>query len=170
MTRTRVLVMLSFVIAFAAGMALMAVLSGSMQTHRRPQSDLNRQLKLTPEQHKQMGEIWSETMQNWMRTYGERRRALAAERDQLVQGLFTPAQQVQYDAIMQEYERKLSELAQEGGKAREAANKRTMDILTESQRKTFEEITRQREVHGWGPPGRGPGRNSPPPPPGHPGD
>ena len=152
MTRTRILVVLSFVIAFAAGLTLGAALAGSTQPHGHPPAPggLSAQLDLTADQQMKMGEIWSSTMQNWERTYRDRRHALSAERDQLLQELFTPVQQVQYDVIIQEYETALSELAQEGGKAREEANKRTMEILTVPQRKKFEDIQRQWAEHGWG--------------------
>ena len=161
MKRTRILVVVSFVVAFAAGLVLGAALG---HTAAPPPSRpfLGDQLKLTPDQQQKMGEIWSSTMQNWFRTYGERRHALQAQRDQLIGEMLTPVQQMQHDVIIQEYEKGVSELAQEGGKAREEAKKRTMELLTESQRKQFEEILRQGEEHGWGPPGRGPNRNPPP--------
>jgi Spy/CpxP family protein refolding chaperone len=167
-TRTRILVVLAFVVTFAAGIALGAAVGRTAQHHRADgPSWLARQLDLTPQQQEQMREIWSTVRQNSMRAYGERRRAIQDEREQAVRALLgTPEMQQQYDAIKQDYEKKLTDLAQEGGKAREEAKKKTLEILTEPQRKKFEEIMRQPEERGWGRRGPRPGQQPPAGPPG----
>jgi Spy/CpxP family protein refolding chaperone len=177
-TRTRILVVLSFLIAFAAGVSLGAVVKSTPPRHQGgPRGFISEQLHLTSEQQKQMSEIWSGLMQQ-MRTNGERRRALQTEREDAVRALMnTPELQKQYDAILQDYAKKLSDLAQEGGTAREDARKKTLEILTEPQRTKFEEIMksqgtmRQRgEEHGWGRRGQTPEQGPAPAGRGAPGD
>jgi cell division protein ZapA (FtsZ GTPase activity inhibitor) len=169
-TRTRLLVVLSFAIAFAAGVSLGAVVSRPQPRPHGP-SWLAEQLHLTPEQQKQMGQIWSGLMQK-MRANAERRRAMQSDREEAIRALMnTPELQKQYDAIVQQYEQERSDLAQEGGRAQEDAKQQTLKILDEDQRKKWEQLMkspgppRQRgEGRGWGPPGRGPGRTPPPSP------
>ncbi len=170
-TRTRLLVVLSFAIAFAAGVSLGAAVR-SPEPRRHGRSWLAEQLHLTPEQQKQMGDIWSGVMQK-MRSIGQRRRTMQTERQDALRALLnTPELQAKYDAVVKEYDQKWADLAQEGGQAQEEARQQTLKILNEEQRQKWEQIMkspgppRQRgEERGWGPPGRGPGRNPQPPQP-----
>lgn len=149
MTRTRILVVVSFLVAFAAGFALGAAVRHSARSHRT--SWLSDQLGLTPEQGKQMRAIWSDVMQKSMHNRSEQRRALQAERDQAVRALLNDKEkEAQYDAILKQYEDKTSGLAKEGRNARDEAVARTMEILKEPQRERFKEFLRQGEEHGWG--------------------
>lgn len=168
-TRTRVLVFLSFVIAFAAGVSLGAVVSRP-KPRPRGRGLMAEQLHLNADQQKQMRQIWSDLMQQ-MRANGEKRRALTKERQDALRALLaTPELQAKYDAIVKEYDQKLSDLAQEGGKAREEANRRTLAILTDAQRAKFEEFMKSQgtrrprgDDHGRGRHGPRPGQGPPQP-------
>ncbi len=139
MTKTKVIVLVSFLAAFAAGTAVGLLVGRSAQTPRQ-RSWLSRELGLTPEQRDQMREIWSE----FMRAAGGHRRALQEERDQAVQALFTEEQKAQYEELMQEYSRKLEELAQQRRELYQQAVERTKQILSEPQRKKYEELLERR--------------------------
>jgi len=139
-TKTRIVMLVSFAVVFAAGMAAGLLLARSARpAHRR--SWLTSELDLTSEQREQMREIWSwPDPRSPMRSPFERRRAIREWRDEAVRALLTDEQKVRHDELMLQYERKLAELTEERRKAFEEKVERTKGILTESQRKKYEEL------------------------------
>jgi len=160
MTRNKLLVLVCFVAAFAAGTAVGLVLARPAG-HPRHHSWLMAELKLTPRQRDQMGEIWSKVMEGSGRQYWEQRKAVTEERDKAIQGILTPAQQPRYEQILQDYSRKLADLSQQRKQAFEQAVERTKQILTPEQAKQYEELLKKQRDRGFGgprgmPPGPGP--------------
>ncbi len=151
------IVIASFVLAFAAGTTVGLLLGQSAQTPRR-RSRLSRELDLTPAQREQMRKIWSEVMGSAGGQRRERRETLRKERDEAVQALLTEEQKARYEKVMQEYSRKLAELSEERRKRFQEAGERTKEILTDQQRKKYEELLESgRGRRGW-PGGRSPHR------------
>ena len=106
MNKTRIIILVSFALVFAAGAAVGLLVARSAQPPRRG-SWLAHEFDLTPEQQEQMRKIWSEVMSSARRNGRERRQALRTERDKAVQALLSEEQKVQYEEVMQEYSRKL---------------------------------------------------------------
>ncbi len=153
MTRTRVALLLSFVLVLAAGFAV-GRLSARAQRRGGRDSWLGRELDLTGEQREQMRAIWSEVMGRLHRDRGERRRELAAERDRAVERLLSEEQVNQYQQIMDEYERGLQALREEREAAFREAVARTKQMLTPVQRAKYEEMlermrSRDERDDGW---------------------
>lgn len=160
MTRTKVLLLVCFVAAFAAGTTTGLVLRHPEQPRPRPRP-LD-ELKLTEAQRAQMHQIWSPMDANGREEQWEKRRRLSEERDKAIAALFTPEQKAQFDQIQQDYQRKSEELSQERRRAFEAAVERTKkEVLTPEQAKRYDEILKRQRERGPGPQ-RGPGMGPPP--------
>lgn len=163
MSRNRVLVVVCFLAAFAAGLAVGMVLARPAERPRH-HSWLMSELKLTAQQRDQMGKIWSEVMEGSGRQHGDQRRAIAEERDKAIAGLLTGEQQPKYEQILQDHTRKLGELAQQRKAAFDQAVERTKQILTAEQAKLYDELLKKQRERGFGGPrGMGPrqGRGGP---------
>jgi len=139
-TKTRIILLASFAVVFAAGVAVGLVADRSSRP-RHGSSWLAGELNLTPEQREKMREIWSQPDQgSAMRRHSESRREIRQWRDDAVQALLTEEQMVWHDQIMEEYELKLTELSEERRKAFEQKVARAKEILTEPQRKKYEDL------------------------------
>jgi Spy/CpxP family protein refolding chaperone len=148
-----------FVVAFAAGTTVGMLVERSSHPPR-PGSYISDRLKLDEQQRQQMRVIWSEVMEGGEGRFGNRR-ALMEERDKALRDLLTDEQKARHDEILAEYERKRAELAAEREARRKEAEKQTLEILTEEQRKKFQEML-NRGFRGdgrpWGGrPGQAPG-------------
>ena len=139
MTKARVMMLACFLVAFAAGTAL-GLLVGRPALAPHSRSRLSRELDLTPQQREQMRQIWSDVMRSAPQDEYERRQALRTQRDEAIQALLAEEQKPRYEEVMQEYSRKVDELAQERQELFQKATERTKEILTESQRKKYEEL------------------------------
>jgi Spy/CpxP family protein refolding chaperone len=171
MTKTKILLVVVFLVTFAAGAVAgrLAWQSG----HRPPgPSFLAAELNLTGEQREQMHNIWSEAMGEGGRRQWDQRKVLGQERDAAIAALMTPEQKLQYEKILLDYTRKLDEQGQERKKAFDQAVERTKQILTPEQAAKYEELLK-RPPHDrsfGGPPGgpswgdKGPPRHGPPGP------
>ncbi len=181
MTRIKAILIVSFLVTFAAGVA--AGLLATRVHHRPPKpSWLGTELNLTRQQEEQMHKIWSEVMGSSMRQRFEQGAALKQERDQAIIALLTEEQRPRHEAILKDYARKEGELFEQGKKAFEEAIQRTKEILTPEQAAKYEELLKKQREKGFGPPPgghRGPprdgSRDGPPgpphgPPPGPPPD
>jgi len=156
MTRTKVILLVSFLVIFAAGVSVGMLLSrpakaGSSHQH------LREVLNLSPDQSEQMKKIWSDVMESGFRAQGERRSQYAQQRDEAVQALLTAEQRAKYDAVQQEYSKRMDELSAERKKKFEQAVAMTKKILTPEQAIQYDEWMKQRERGGSGAPGGGPG-------------
>jgi Spy/CpxP family protein refolding chaperone len=164
MTKTRIIVVIGFVIAFVAG----AVVGLQLRTTpvqatvqpvqgQRP-SWLRSELNLSNEQNEQMKNIW-EGLHNSGRSYEERRHRFREERDEAIAALLAPGVMGDYDRILADFNNKLNALAQERDKAFQEAVEKTKKILTPEQRTKYEEFLKRREPGAGERGGRG-GRRS----------
>ena len=163
MTRTKIILMVSFVITFAAGGVVGRLILPS--GHRPPgPSFLAAELNLTSQQRDQMHTIWTEIMRTGGRREWDQRKALAQERDQAVAALLTPEQRPQYEKVLQDHTRKLDELSQERKRNFDQAVERTKQILNPEQVKKYEELLKKPRERGFGgPPGPPPWADKGPP-------
>jgi Spy/CpxP family protein refolding chaperone len=149
MTKTKVILLVSVVLAFAAGTALGMFIIGSGRSSTQPSSVLSRKLNLTADQQDRMRKIWSEAMGSVSRQHAERRAALAQERDQAIQALLSGDQRTRYEAIQQNYTRQAEQLSQERKRAFEDAVRRTKEeILTPDQAVKYDELMKGQREHG----------------------
>ena len=165
MTKTRIIVIVGFLVAFGAGAVVgiqlrapqPAVATVPQQPEQR--SWLRTELGLNAEQNDKMKNIW-EGLHASGRGYEDRRRHLRDERDEAIAALLAPSVMGDYDRVLQEYTNKLAAMAQERDKAFADAVEKTKAILTSEQRVKYEEFLKRREPdHGERGP-RGSGRRS----------
>ena len=143
MSRTRLIMVACFCAAFAAG--VVAGVAGrrfAARAHRR--SWLEQELGLNPEQREQMRQIWSGVVSASWQQQRERRETLQKERDEAIAALLNKEQKARYEEVMQTYTRKTAALETERRKAFDEAMERTRKILTESQRKKYDGLLKQR--------------------------
>jgi len=143
MNKTRALVAVLFVVAFAAGLTsgLASRQSDSPRAHRG--GWLSSQLHLTAKQRQQMLAIWSKVSWGDRRKMMQERRQYQQQRDQAIQKLLSPKQRKQYDAILKSYHQKLASMAAKRHKRFEQAVAKTKAILTPQQRKLYEQAMAQ---------------------------
>ena len=126
---------------------------------RGPGGWLAAELRLTPDQHKQLDAIWSDLARRGRRRDHEgQRQAMRNERDLAVAALIAPARWGEYERIMADFAERSSALDREFRADFDAAVERTKAILTPEQRTRYEKLL---ERHRWGPPGGPPGRGRP---------
>jgi transcriptional regulator with GAF, ATPase, and Fis domain len=115
----------------------------------RPADPMAVELGLSDAQREQRDKIWGELVSQGRQRFGERRAEAAQQRDQQIHDLLTDQQRTRYEAIQQEYSRKLEQWSEERRKAFDDAVKRTEAILTPEQVAKYEEmLKRQRERFG----------------------
>ena len=73
---------------------------------------------------------------------------LQKEREDAVKALLTQEQAARYEEVRQEYARKSAALSQERRKVFQEAVERTKLLLTESQRKKYDELLRKDPMRG----------------------
>ena len=164
---TKLVVIIGFLISFAAGLML-----GQMQGRRhliarsdrpaettRPAhrgSWLTSELGLSPDQQKQMDKIWSETAGRGRREIEERRRQIRIERDEALAGLVRPDDKPRYEKILEHYHQQQRALESEMRANFESAVERTKALLTPEQRAKYDALLKR---HQWDRGNRGgPGR------------
>lgn len=172
MTKIKAILIVSFLVTFAAGVVT-GLLVARLDHPPRGPSWLEAELNLTSEQREQMHRIWSEVMGSTMSPRGEQGRALRQERDQAIVALLTDEQKQKHDAILKEYVRKDAELSDQRKQAFEEAIRRTKEILTPEQASKYDELMKKERDRGFSGPPRGGHRGPPPggpggPPPGPP--
>ena len=154
MTKVKATVLFAFILALSAGVVLgfaaarrvdPAVPTATKPPESRRGSWLSDQLELSPEQGDQIREIWQKAMSEQGRANSERRRALEKERDGAVLGLFTTEQREEYERLMKQYEARIAETGRERDRLRQEAIEKTKQVLTEGQRKKYEELLTERE-------------------------
>lgn len=152
MTRARIVFILCFAAAFAAGVG--AGLAVSRRGRRGLPPHLVEELGLTAEQTEQVRAIWSEAGEAMRAAMKGQREALEQERDAATRALLTEEQVTRYEQVMKDFESK-REAAR--AKAREIADKaveRTKEILTPEQKAKYEKLLERRGKRGgprWGP-------------------
>jgi len=163
MTKIKAILVVSFLVTFAAGVAT-GLLIAHLPPRPRGPSWLESELNLTSQQREQMHNIWSEVMGATMGQRMEQGRALRQERDQAIVALLTDEQHPRYDAILKEYARKDGEMSEQRKQAFEEAIRRTKEILTPEQADKYDELMKKQRERGFGPP-HGGHRGPPPGPP-----
>jgi Spy/CpxP family protein refolding chaperone len=152
MTRTRVLIVICFAAAFAAGIS-----GGLAVSHRgaerRDHPRLVEQLDLTPEQASQIRDIWSQTREAMRAAMAGQRDALEDERENAIRDLLTEDQVARYEQVMDDYRRKREALREQRRAIFEHAVERTKALLTDEQRAKYEGLLEERRKQGgpaWG--------------------
>src|SRR5450432_2513554 len=148
---TKLIVMLGFLVAFAAGIAVgvqnrVLIVSKSANV-LNPTTRPNRhgwlvaELNLTPDQQQQLNQIWSDTAHRGNHEQGEDlRRQYRKERDGAISALIRPDDRGAYDEILKKFSDRTSALEQEWRGSYENAVEQTKQILTPQQRTKYEEI------------------------------
>jgi len=172
MTKIKAILIVSFLVTLAAGVAAGLAIANLYHRPHGP-SWLTTELNLTPEQQDQMHKIWSEVMGSGTPQRGEQREALRQERDKAIVALLSQEQRARYDAILKDYAAKEATLSEQRKQAFEEAVRRTKEILTPEQATKYEELMQKQRERGFGPshgghrggpsgPPPGPPPNSPP--------
>ena len=104
------------------------------------------QLGLAPAQRQQMDAIWAETRQKITKAM-DGHRAVDKERDEAIRKLLTPDQQAQYDQIQAEFHAQRAALDKERDKLIHDANDRSRALLDDAQKKKWDALTKDREMH-----------------------
>lgn len=135
MTKTKLILVVSFLLAFAAGTS-MGLLLSKPHPKAHDQSRMAEELNLTSTQREEMSQIW-EAMDPTFKQLGERRSAASGQRDKDMQSLLSDSQRSQVDTIKQDYSRKLDELRTAAAAQRD---KDIQAILSEDQRGRYDSI------------------------------
>lgn len=162
MTKTRVILVISFLLAFAAGLAL-GRLSGEqrLQADRPPPSRTADELNLTDEQREKLSAIW-DAMRPLGQQHRDARNEARQQRETKIRDLLSEDQLHQFEQIQEEFRKANEGIDAERRTAFERAREQTKAILTEAQREKFDRMFRDRPRGGedrGGPGGpRGPER------------
>lgn len=154
MNKTKLIILISFIVAFAAGVSIGLVIGRGGKPPRN-RSPLGRELNLTPAQRDQMQKIWTETMG---RLRHEQMQKLQKEREEAILNLLTPKQREELEKINKAHHLNMQKLEQEREALFDEAQEKTKKILSEDQQKKYEEILKNRGPRRGRFPGRSPGR------------
>jgi Spy/CpxP family protein refolding chaperone len=159
---TKIVVIVGFVVAFAAGLMV------GMDSHRpgaaspttKPSypSWLVAELNLTTKQQEEMHKIWSETAKKGRHEQDEARRQLRRERDEAIAALVRPEDYGRYDQILKAYNDQMDALDREARKSFEQSVERTKPLLTPEQQTKYAELLAR---HQWDRPQRPRERENP---------
>lgn len=146
---TKTVVLVCFLVAFAAGLAVGFQNRGPAAESEQPKTQrcggwLSAELNLTPEQKEQLDNIWSETARYGGRERMERRRQLYRERDEAIVALIRPEDQSKYDEILKKHTENMAALDREWRDSFHAAVEQTKQILTAEQREKYERLIERR--------------------------
>ena len=179
MTKVRIVIILGFALAFAAGgsVGMLAAPQQQPATRRGHGPDLAVQLGLTDAQREKMHDIWTESVFGRDKEFRDGKRALWQEKDEAIEGLLTDEQRIEYDAILASCDRRMKEMDQQWQEIIQQAVEETRKILTKEQAKKYDEFRAKRRARWshkgggsprgrshFGPGGRGPGRPESRPP------
>lgn len=150
MTKSRLIIIGCFLLAFAAGAALGALVVKMRQPPpATPRHSLwEAELNLTPQQKEMERAIADELL----KPFRDRSMALMQERGQRMDATLSDSQKAARDAIRQEYSRKMEELALEQKPTFEEAGRRLREILTPEQAAKYDKILKERSDRGKGMP------------------
>jgi hypothetical protein len=157
---TRVVVILCFAMAFAAGLLVgrqtrqqVATGPGSGATTRPdrpsrgggPAGWLERELGLNSKQRATLEKIWSQNPLMSGRERDDRRRQLRRERDEAIAALVPPEHYGKYDQILKHYFDQTDAIDREARAAFDEAVRQTKEILTSQQRAKYEELLKRHQ-------------------------
>jgi len=152
---TRIVVIIGFLVAFAAGVAVgtgylgarNAVGAGAQPTTRpvRDRGWIERELNLTDTQKEQMRKIWADLARSSGREHDDKRRQLRRERDEAIAALVHAEDLGKYDEIINKYSDQTAALDREMHANFEEKIRQTKEILSPEQREKYEKILKDRE-------------------------
>jgi hypothetical protein len=156
---TKLIVIAGFIIAFAAGLMTgmqhrqAQVLVDPPTTNPRPAATMPRgranrgdpgiiirELGLTPEQSRQMQEIWNDVASRGGPNQDEVRRKLRQQRDEQMLALVPEASRAQYEKVQTDFTDAMTRLDQEFRNAYDQAIEKTKKILNPEQLAIYEKI------------------------------
>jgi len=133
-------------LVFASGVAVGVVGRRALRPNKF-QSVLVEELDLTPDQRRQIQQIWSEVAEKHTPVSMEEMAKADAERWEAIDQLLTPQQRTQYAQIQQRFEDRMQGLDQ-GNRARIArAEEQTRQLLTPPQREKYERLLARPTLH-----------------------
>jgi Spy/CpxP family protein refolding chaperone len=147
MNRAKLLLIVAFIMVFAAGIAMGAILQRVRQPHWGP-ARLAHELGLTPEQRRSLGEIWSPVREQTREFPAEARRELSEKRDKAIRELLPQDQISRFEEIAETYQREKEELMKAWKAPIDEAVEKTRQILSEQQFQKFEEVRKRRMDRG----------------------
>jgi Spy/CpxP family protein refolding chaperone len=155
---TRVVVIIGFLVAFAAGFVIGTgrlgsrspdgTAGGAGSTTRpsgRDRGWMERELNLNSEQKEQMRAIWADFARGGPREHEDKRRQLRRQRDEEIAALVRPENMAEYDQIQNRYDEAVAALDKEMRRKFEERVKQTKEILNPEQREKYEKIFKDRE-------------------------
>jgi Spy/CpxP family protein refolding chaperone len=126
-------------LVFASGVAVGVVGRRALRANQF-QSVLVEELDLTPDQRRQIQQVWSEVAERHTPVPMEEIEKADAERWQAIDQLLTPQQRTQFAQIQQRFEDRMHGLDQ-GNRARMArAEEQTRQLLTPPQREKYDRL------------------------------
>lgn len=152
MSKTKIILLLAFVLAIGAGVAV-GVLSARTLPAAAPQRDswLAQELELTAEQQDSMQSIWNDLLRNRGREYAEQWKNLQQERDVAMRGLLSSDQKQAADRIDQQFAEKARLLWKQAEAEFTAASAKSRQMLNESQKVKYDALlTRFKSQRGNG--------------------
>lgn len=143
-TRSRIILLLLFILAFGAGWTVGKLVEHRPQPPHHGPSWLSGELNLTPEQRKTMMDIWNSVNQSRYDEW-DRRRELGRQRTEAIRQLVPQESQALLEQINENYNQQLGELSAQRRQRFEEAMEKTRAVLSDQQRKKYEEILARRE-------------------------
>ena len=152
-TRTRILLVLAFVLTLAAGVVVGAALARQAfagdppkpvlpadptRGHPDQRNWIADQLNLNPEQRAKVDAIWKETNHDKIRELSEQRRSLFRQKDEAVAKLYTPEHRAERERLYREYRAREAELDRERDAAIQALYKPEQKAERERLEKEYE--------------------------------
>lgn len=149
MTKTKIILFVGFLLTFGAGLVV-GLLLHRPAPHFGRGGWLSSELNLTSAQSEQIHQIWAGAMGSSRKEYEDRHKAIRDQRDKALADLMQPVQREAYDKIMKNYSEKMSELNNQRRQAFQKASEQMKKLLTEDQRKKYEELLKQGIGRGRG--------------------
>jgi Spy/CpxP family protein refolding chaperone len=147
---TKLVVIIGFVIAFAAGLIVglesRQTSVGAITPTTRPSRGgpgpgwLTSELNLNPQQQEQMKQIWSEVARHGRGEQEDHRHQLRTERDDAIAALIPPQDKEKYEQIRKSYSDQMAAMDREMRSRFDEAVKKTKEILTPEQRAKYDDI------------------------------
>jgi Spy/CpxP family protein refolding chaperone len=161
MKRSRQVLLLMAVLVLCAGVVvgrLSARLSAEVPPQRQghPPSWLADQLNLSADQQQKMDAIWADVKQQVGNDW-DKHRELDRERDEAIRDLLSDEQQVEYQEIYDIYRQKRQEMEKTRDALIKSAEDRSRNLLNDSQKAVWDQMTKDMHTHRPGGPGHGPG-------------
>lgn len=147
----RAIVLICFLTAFGAGVCTAMLLNAPTPAS---EDGWLSDLKMSPSQRENLKAIWEQAMKTsaWQ-VQREKREALMKERDQLIVKEFISSEQKsRYDEITATYQKKIEDVGVEAKKTKDEAYEKTKALLSDEQRKIYDELRKKRsetKSRGW---------------------